>query len=87
MLDAIKCKDTYLNVAIAMVKGDKGPTGKMNKIEDAATGSWFWVKSTLGEKISSDSVLTYSCIFSSLWIFATGSVRLSRLAGKLLLDL
>ena len=34
--DATKFKDTILNAGISMVKGDKGPTWKMNKFEDAA---------------------------------------------------
>ena len=33
LLDAIKCKDSGLNVGIAMVKGDKGPTRNMNKFK------------------------------------------------------
>ena len=33
LLNAIECKDTGLNAAISMLKGDKGPTGKMNKFK------------------------------------------------------
>ena len=34
--DAIECKDPGQNAAITIVKGDKGPTGNMNKSKDAA---------------------------------------------------
>ena len=36
LIDAIKCNDHGINSAIAMVKGDKRPTAKMIKFEDAA---------------------------------------------------
>ena len=36
LIDDIECKYSVLNVAIVMVKFDKGPTGKVNKSEDAA---------------------------------------------------
>ena len=36
LIDNNKCKDHVLNAAIAMVKGDIGTTGKMNKFEDEA---------------------------------------------------
>ena len=36
LLDYIEYKDTGLNEAIAMVKENKGQTGKINKYEDAA---------------------------------------------------
>ena len=36
LLGAIEFKYFGLNAAIGMVKGDKGPTGKMNKFKDAA---------------------------------------------------
>ena len=36
LLNDIKCKDTGLNIDIKMLKGDKGPTGKMNTLEYAA---------------------------------------------------
>ena len=36
LLNDIEFKDLGLNAAILMVKGDTGPTRKMNKFEDAA---------------------------------------------------
>ena len=36
LLDAIKYKDPGLNASIKVEKHDKGPSGKMNKFEDAA---------------------------------------------------
>ena len=36
LLDDIGCKDPGLNAVIAMVKCDKVPTGKMNKLKYAA---------------------------------------------------
>ena len=35
LINDIKCKDPGLNADIAMVKGYRSPTGKMNKFEDA----------------------------------------------------
>ena len=46
-----------------------------------------WVNSTLGEEISSRSVLNYSSFFSILCICDTSSVQLSELTGKLSNDL
>ena len=36
LLDGVECKVPGQNKAIAMVKGDKGPTRKINKFEYAA---------------------------------------------------
>ena len=36
LLYAIECKDYFPKAAIVMVKGEKYPTGKTNKFEDAA---------------------------------------------------
>ena len=36
LLNAIKCKDPWLNAVIEMVKDNKGPTRKINKLKDVA---------------------------------------------------